>query len=442
MGAFEEQLKQKIRSVLSEENFKTWIEPIEFWEPSEGRLTLRVPNVFFKEWIDENFAPVLKVMVADLLGSPVELDYVVASQDLVSSRPGPQRLSEPVSRNPFNPRYTFDSFVVGPSNQFANAACVAVATNPGRTYNPLFIYGGTGLGKTHLLNAIGNFLLKEKRLPVDTVCYLTAEVFTNELINSIRFERMEQFRNKFRRMQVLLIDDIQFIEGKERTQAEFFHTFNTLYDSMRQIVITSDKAPREIEHIEHRLKSRFEWGLIADIQPPDMETKVAILTRKAEMESIPLPADVAFYIASNADESVRSLEGALTRLKAFSHLYSVPISMELARRVMGHVGPRQEDKPTVEAIIKEVGAFFSVRPSDLKSKRRLRSVVLPRQVAIYLSRKLTEESLQSIGEKLGGKDHATVLHSVKKIDREIRTNRQLRELVEKIEKKLKSSREF
>jgi len=441
MGIFQEDLKARIRLVLSEENFRTWIEPINFDGPVGEILTVSVPNIFFKEWIEENFAPVLTTIVKEMLGRTVKIEYTVVADSVGAERPGVRRPPQWPERSPFNPKYTFETFVVGPSNQFANAACVAVATNPGRAYNPLFVYGGTGLGKTHLLNAIGNFLVKEKHLSAESVCYLTAEVFTNELINSIRFERMDQFRNKFRKMQVLLIDDIQFIEGKERTQAEFFHTFNTLYESMRQIVITSDKAPRDIEHIGHRLKSRFEWGLIADIQPPDLETKVAILKRKADAENVTLPTDVAFFIAANTDESVRSLEGALTRLKAFSHLYGVPISLDLAERVMGQVASRPEEKPSIEAIVREVGSFFSVRPSDLRSKRRIRSIVLPRQVAIYLSRRLTDESLQSIGEKLGGKDHATVLHSIRKIDEEMKRNKELRDLVEKIERKLKSSRE-
>ncbi len=343
------------------------------------------------------------------------------------------------SYSQFNPRYTFENFVVGSSNQFANAACLAVSTNPGKTYNPLFIYGGVGLGKTHLLNAVGNFVVKHGTINPERICYITAETFTNELINSIRFEKMDDFRNRFRKMDIILIDDIQFIAGKERTQAEFFHTFNTLYDNMKQIVVTSDKFPRDIENFEERLKSRFEWGLVADIQLPDIETKVAILNKKAEQEKIDLPLDVAFFIATNSEDSIRALEGTLIRVGAYASLNNTPITTDLVKQIMSHVMKEKNKEITIDMVIKEVCSHFSVNISDIKSNKRIRSIMHPRQIAMYLARKMTDSSLVSIGEKFGGKDHATVLHSIRKIESELNVKKELKSTVEKIIHKLKST---
>ena len=262
----------------------------------------------------------------------IKIEYVLKRDEKAAEEKKKFIVTKNAGYSQFNPRYTFENFVVGSSNQFANAACLAVSTNPGKTYNPLFIYGGVGLGKTHLLNAVGNFVVKHGTINPERICYITAETFTNELINSIRFEKMDDFRNRFRKMDIILIDDIQFIAGKERTQAEFFHTFNTLYDNMKQIVVTSDKFPRDIENFEERLKSRFEWGLVADIQLPDIETKVAILNKKAEQEKIDLPLDVAFFIATNSENSIRSLEGTLIRVGAYASLNNTPITMDLVKR--------------------------------------------------------------------------------------------------------------
>ncbi len=296
-----------------------------------------------------------------------------------------------------------------------------------------------GLGKTHLLNAIGNFLLARQSEGANRITYITAEEFTNELINSLRFEKMDDFRNRFRKMDVLLIDDIQFIAGKERTQAEFFHTFNALYDNTKQIVVTSDKFPKDIPNFEERLRSRFEWGLIADIQPPDLETKVAILNKKAEFENVVLPQDVAFYLASNIEHNVRVLEGSLIRLSAFASLRNMPITMALAKEVMGNIITDKKKEITIDMIMKEVAAYFSIKTPDIKSAKRIKSIMLPRQIAIFLSRKLTSASLVSIGEKFGGKDHATVIHSIKKIEDEMKTKKELRETVEKLEARIKST---
>lgn len=436
------QIKSKLALVVNEDNFKTWIEPVKFLEYRDGKCFVLVPNAFFRDWIIENFEPLLKALLKDMVGTDSRIEYLVKKDEKQKKQEAPKKddTSKKIFQSDlFNPRYTFESFVVGSSNQFANAACLAVANNPGKVYNPLFVYGGVGLGKTHLLNAIGNFILKNGSIRPARISFITAEEFTNELINSLRYEKMEDFRNRFRKMDVLLIDDIQFIAGKERTQAEFFHTFNALYDNAKQIVVTSDKFPRDIINFEERLRSRFEWGLIADIQPPDLETKVAILNKKAESENIHLPQDVAFYLGSNIEDNVRVLEGSLIRLSAFASLHNVPIGMDLAKEVMSHIIKEKKKEITLDIIIKEVSNHFSVKLSDLKANRRIKSIIVPRQIAMYLCRKLTNSSLVSIGEKFGGKDHATIIHSIRKVDDEIKVKKELRELVEKLEDKIKST---
>ncbi len=432
------QIKPRLATLVSEDNFRTWIDPIRFLDCSDGVCSVVIPNAFFRDWIVDNFEPLLKTLLKELTNGDVKIEYLLKKEETKIEKKN-VALKKPVISDLFKPKYTFENFVVGSSNQFANAACLAVANNPGKVYNPLFIYGGVGLGKTHLLNAIGNFLLSHRAMNGNRICYITAEEFTNELVNSLRFEKMDDFRNRFRKMDVLLIDDIQFIAGKERTQAEFFHTFNALYDNTKQIVVTSDKFPGEIPNFEERLRSRFEWGLIADIQPPDLETKVAILNKKAEFENMTLPQDVAFYLASNIEHNIRVLEGSLIRLSAFASLHNVPVSMDLAKEVMGHIIKDKKKEITIDMIIKEVAAHFSIKTSDMKSAKRVKSIMTPRQIAIYLARKLTSSSLVSIGEKFGGKDHATVIHSIKKIEDEIGVKKELRDIVEKIESKIKST---
>jgi chromosomal replication initiator protein len=432
------QIKPRLATLVSEDNFRTWIDPIRFLDCSEGVCSVVIPNTFFRDWIVDNFEPLLKTLLKELTNGDVKIEYLLKKEETKIEKKN-VALKKPVISDLFKPKYTFENFVVGSSNQFANAACLAVANNPGKVYNPLFVYGGVGLGKTHLLNAIGNFLLSHRAMNGNRICYITAEEFTNELVNSLRFEKMDDFRNRFRKMDVLLIDDIQFIAGKERTQAEFFHTFNALYDNTKQIVVTSDKFPGEIPNFEERLRSRFEWGLIADIQPPDLETKVAILNKKAEFENVTLPQDVAFYLASNIEHNIRVLEGSLIRLSAFASLHNVPVSMDLAKEVMGHIIKDKKKEITIDMIIKEVAAHFSIKTTDMKSAKRVKSIMTPRQIAIYLARKLTNSSLVSIGEKFGGKDHATVIHSIKKIEDEIGVKKELRDIVEKIESKIKST---
>lgn len=432
------EIKPKIASIVSEDSFKTWIEPLSFIDLTNQNCRIGVPNAFFRDWVSENFEPIIVTILKDATKEDVRIEYVL-KRDEKAEEKKKVVLRKQTTFSQFNPKYTFENFVVGTSNQFANAACLAVSTNPGKTYNPLFIYGGVGLGKTHLLNAVGNFLVRHGTINPDRICYITAETFTNELINSIRYEKMDDFRNRFRKMDIILIDDIQFIAGKERTQAEFFHTFNTLYDNMKQIVVTSDKFPKDIENFEERLKSRFEWGLVADIQSPDIETKVAILNKKAEAEKIVLPLDVAFFIANNSEDSIRSLEGTLIRVGAYASLNDTPITTDLVKQIMSHIIKDKNKEITIDMILKEVCSHFSVTLGDIRSSKRIKSIMVPRQVAMYLSRKMTDSSLVSIGEKLGGKDHATVLHSIKKIDSELNVKKELKSTVEKIVQRLKST---
>jgi chromosomal replication initiator protein len=330
-----------------------------------------------------------------------------------------------------NARYTFDNFVIGNGNQFARAASLAVAERPSRAYNPLFLYGGVGMGKTHLMHAIGHEV--KRRQPITNICYVSAEKFTNEMINSLRNDRMTSFRDRFRGVDVLLIDDIQFIAQKERTQEEFFHTFNALHESMKQIVIASDRPPKELAEIEDRLRSRFEWGLIADIQPPDLETKVAILQKKAESEQSSLPTDVAMFIASNVRTNVRELEGALVRLIAWCNMNNMEITLQSTQQCLKQFIDTQVRKITIDAIQKSVAENFAMRVSELKQKNNSRAVVVPRQIAMYLAKNLTEASLPEIGRQFGGKHHTTVMHSIAKIDELRRTDKDLNRTINKLQ---------
>jgi chromosomal replication initiator protein len=312
------------------------------------------------------------------------------------------------------PRYTFDTFIVGPSNQFAHAACRAVAETPSRSYNPLFIHGGVGLGKTHLMHAIGHYVVRHH--PSLKLLYISSERFMNEMINALRFDRILDFRSRYRSVDVLLVDDIQFVSGREGTQNEFFHTFNALHDGQKQIVISSDRPPHEIRELEERLRSRFEWGLIADIQPPDVETKAAILKRKAEDEGVPLPDDLAMYLATRVKTNIRELEGSLIRLIAYSSLTTKPLTIELAHDVLKNVLAQEERSVTIDQIQKKVADYYHLKPSELKSRNNAKSVAMPRQVAMYLCKSLTSASLPDIGRSFGGKHHSTVIHSIKKVE--------------------------
>src|SRR6202167_5998919 len=398
-------------------SFATWFRPTRLERAEEDRLVIRVPTRLFKKRLTETYGQLIQAVLTELGRPQLQLEYLCAESQAVpaSVAPPPQaKLDFDAVAHQLNPRYTFESFVVGGSNQFAHAAAQAVADQPSKSYNPLFLYGGVGLGKTHLMQAIGHTL--KKRNPSLRLTYVSAEKFTNEVIASLRFDRMSSFRDRFRTMDVLMVDDIQFIATRERTQEEFFHTFNALYDQQKQIVISSDCPPKEISAIEERLRSRFEWGLIADIQPPDLETKIAILQKKAEREQLRLPDDVADYIARSIKSNIRELEGALIRLMAYSSLTGMEVNLPTAQQVLKAIVEIQEKKVTIEQIQKRVGEHFGLRAQDLKIRSNSKVISFPRQVAMFLVKQLTSASLPEIGKQFGGKHHTTVLHSINKIE--------------------------
>ncbi len=407
-----------IQQQLVHHSFETWFRPLTLGNITGNRLQVHLPNRFFKEWFEEHYVELLRSALEDLLFTRVDIDLAVPNQDPPPPPPPPEtthkrstRRSPPATPS-LNPKYTFDGFVVGSGNQLAHAASLAVAEQISRVYNPLFIYGGVGLGKTHLLHAIGRFVLDRENAV--RISYVSSEKFTNDLINAIRFDATIEFRNRYRSVDVLLIDDIQFIAGKERTQEEFFHTFNDLYNSAKQIVLTSDSIPREIPRLEERLRSRFEWGLIADIQPPDLETKAAILRKKAQAEGVQIPDEVSLFIATNVKSNVRELEGYLVRIVAYASLTNQPITLDLACEVLKELV--DEDRTiTMPRILEVVADFYRIKEKELLSKSRHKSIVLPRQVAMYLCRTHTNASLPEIGTEFGGKDHSTVIHACAKI---------------------------
>ncbi len=430
----------EIKEKIGKQNFETWIAPIRFVAKNKSEVLLEVPNKFFRDWLTEHYLGTLEhslsattkqeikvvFQVNERVTKPLNLEKQTKKEEKEHERP--QRTSNLIQK------YTFSNFVIGASNQFAHAASVAVANQPGDSYNPLFIYGGVGLGKTHLVNAIGHQATTQR--PGLKVVYLSSESFMNELIASLRRDKMDEFKRKFRNVDILIVDDVQFIAGKERTQEEFFHTFNSLYESHKQIVITSDKFPKEIPGIEDRLRNRFEWGLIADIQPPDMETRVAILQKKAEDEGVKLPHDVAIFLASNIDSNVRELEGSLTRLGAFGSLTKATITIDLAKDVLRNTLNWAKREITVENIQKMTCDYFNIKLGDLKAKRRTQNIALPRQVAMYLCRKYTETSFPAIGDKFGGRDHSTVIHASKTIERKIKEDPHMQTTIEKLERNL------
>ena len=431
-----------IKNEISQQNFETWINPVKIVNIEGNNVSLSVPNKFFKDWLIENYHDILSESLSQVLGTSVQITLVVeqsGKKSFVSGQAKGRHMSkksQPRKIHPsINQNYSFERFVVGPSNQFAHAASLSVAELPAQNYNPLFIYGGVGLGKTHLINAIG--IKTISLFPDKTVLYVSAEEFMNELINSIRYDKMQHFREKYRKIDSLLIDDIQFIAGKERTQEEFFHTFNTLHDSGKQIVVTSDKFPKEIEKLEGRLRSRFEWGLIADIQPPEVETRVAILEKKAYENNISIPKDVAHYIASVVDSNVRELEGVLTRISAYSSLTNREIELDLVREVLVNLLESVKRKEvTIDEIIKKVAVKFGLKLSDIKSQKKNKDLILPRQIAMFLSRKLTDKSFPDIGAKIGGRDHSTIIYGNNKIKKLIKNNVKLKNMINKIEESL------
>jgi chromosomal replication initiator protein len=448
------QILSALEKKVIRQSFETWLKPTRYSHSTGRTLYVRVPSPEFQH-IGDKYGDLIQEAI-DLQSLEFDdVSFVTAEED--PSIP-PQRKDggfAPVpahaptappqapARTPeqgrfdwstaaqLNSRYTFDNFVIGNGNQFARAASLAVAERPSRAYNPLFLYGGVGMGKTHLMHAIGHEV--KRRQPSASICYVSAEKFTNEMITSLRNDRMTSFRDRFRTVDVLLIDDIQFIAQKERTQEEFFHTFNALHESMKQIVIASDRPPKELAEIEDRLRSRFEWGLIADIQPPDLETKVAILLKKAESEQVQLPTDVALFVASNVRTNVRELEGALVRLIAWCHHNHMEITLASTQQCLKQFIDMQVRKITIEAIQRAVAENFGMRVSDLKQKNNSRNVVVPRQIAMYLAKQMTEASLPEIGRQFGNKHHTTVMHSISKIDELRRTDKDLHRTLNKLQ---------
>jgi chromosomal replication initiator protein len=439
---------------INRHSYDTWLKPTRYSHVSNGILFVRVPTPEFSQ-VGDKYADLIQEAI-DNLGLDYKDVKFVTSEDDPSNTPirhngglsmhspgGPTLPGAPHatqarfdwdSAAQLNPRYTFDAFVIGSGNQFAHAACQAVSERPSKAYNPLFLYGGVGMGKTHLMQAIGHEV--KRRSPQAAICYASSEKFTNEMINSLRYDKMISFRDKFRNVDVLLVDDIQFLAQKERTQEEFFHTFNALHESMKQIVIASDRPPKELAEFEDRLRSRFEWGLIADIQPPDLETKVAILQKKAEQEKVTIPTDVALFIASNIRSNVRELEGALIRLVAHSSLIGAEITLPYTQQVLKNFIDSQARKVTIESIQKAVAEQFGLRLVEIKAKNNSRSIVYPRQIAMYLAKHLTEASLPEIGRQFGGKHHTTVLHSVDKIEGVRKGDKDLNRLLNKLTEQL------
>lgn len=463
-----ELLKGQLKDKVSQINFNNWFKPITDAFLDGEFLMICLPNKFTADWITDYYVEMIEKEAGALFGRELRVRFNIAEEqkqkkatnghskeiaagpELKTEAPLPVQAPQPraavphravvlpprpASSTPLNPKYTFESFVVGGGNQLAHAAAKAVADLPGGHYNPLFLCGGVGLGKTHLLNAVGIELLRKN--PEFKILYISSEKFMNEFINSVRHDKMNDFRKKFREScDMLLIDDIQFLGGKESTQDEFFHTFNALYDSHRQVIVTSDKFPKEIPGLEERLRSRLEWGLIADIQPPDFETRIAILRKKAESDKIVLPNDVTMYLAREVKSNVRELEGALIRLNAFASLKQSPITLDLAQEVLKNFFPSRENKPfcTVDSIQKAVSDYYQIQMGDLKSPRRMRTLAYPRQVAMFLCKKHLKISFPEIGQRFGGKDHTTVIHACRKIEALLNADPNLQNDLEILEK--------
>jgi chromosomal replication initiator protein len=438
-----ERILAALEKKVNRHSYDTWLKPLRYSEIRGATLFVRVPAPEFRE-MGERYADLIREAIENLELEVKDVEFITADSPAAATAirhnggftppaagPAPQQSRFDFdSAAQLNQRYTFDHFVTGAGSQFAHAAALAVAERPSKAYNPLFLYGGVGMGKTHLMQAIGHQV--KQHYPDFSICYVSSEKFTNELINSIKHDRMTSFRERFRTVDLLLIDDIQFLTGKERTQEEFFHTFNALHESMKQIVIASDRPPKELAEIEDRLRNRFEWGLIADIQPPDLETRIAILQKKAESERVQLPADVTTYIAQNIRSNVRELEGALVRLLAYASLTGVVINLVTAQQVLKNFIDQQSRKITIEAIQKTVAEQFGLRLPEIKAKNNSRQIVFPRQIAMYLAKHLTEASLPEIGRQFGGKHHTTVLHSIEKIDKQRQLDKDLNRTLNKL----------
>jgi chromosomal replication initiator protein len=442
-----QQVLSMIQTKVSKPSFDTWLKSTKAIAFTDTTIVICVPNNFAKEWLETRYAKLISNTIFEYTGRPVDVKFTLESEDnKFDTVPAPSQVTQPVrtsipvtdETNSLNSKYTFDTFVIGAGNRFAHAASLAVAEAPAKAYNPLFLYGGVGLGKTHLMHAIGHYVLEHN--PSARVLYISSEKFTNEFINAIRDNRGESFRNKYRNIDVLLIDDIQFLAGKEQTQEEFFHTFNALHEERKQIIISSDRPPKEIPTLEERLRSRFEWGLITDIQPPDLETRIAILRKKAKAENLDIPNEAMVYIANQIDTNIRELEGALIRVVAYSSLINQDITSHLAAEALKNIIPSNRPKQiTIQDIQQKVGEFYGLKLEDFKARKRTKSVAYPRQIAMYLARELTDFSLPKIGEAFGGRDHTTVIHAHEKIAAALKTDQELYKIIQTISEKIKNS---
>ncbi|CAG7643385.1 Chromosomal replication initiator protein DnaA [Paenibacillus solanacearum] len=441
---------QQVLSILhkrvSKPSYETWLASTRAVVFNETTVVICAPNKFAREWLEDRYTKHIREAVFDLKGKQAEIKFVI-EDDPEAIEHSPPPATAPAKRQPnvpeepfshmMNPKYTFDTFVIGAGNRFAHAASLAVAEAPAKAYNPLFLYGGVGLGKTHLMHAIGHYVLEHN--PGARVLYISSEKFTNEFINAIRDNRGESFRNKYRNIDVLLIDDIQFLAGKEQTQEEFFHTFNALHEERKQIIISSDRPPKEIPTLEERLRSRFEWGLTTDIQPPDLETRIAILRKKAKAENLDIPNEAMMYIANQIDSNIRELEGALIRVVAYSSLINEDITSHLAAEALKDIIPSSRPRViTIQDIQQKVGEFYGLKIEDFKARKRTKSVAFPRQIAMYLAREMTDFSLPKIGEAFGGRDHTTVIHAHEKISVALKTDQELYKVIQNIIEKVKN----
>lgn len=434
-----------IRTKLNKPSFDTWFKATKAIKFTDTQLLITGPNFFIVNWLEENFTNFVSSIVLREMGNQVNVKFITEEEatqteiEAMNLQISPTRVAiydEPTS-NMLNPKYKFDTFVIGSNNRFAHAASLAVAEAPAKAYNPLFLYGGVGLGKTHLMHAIGHYILEHN--PTNRVVYTTSEKFMNEFINAIRDNHGENFRNKYRNIDILLIDDIQFLAGKEQTQEEFFHTFNALHTDNKHIVLSSDRPPKEIETLEERLRSRFEWGLITDIQPPDLETRIAILRKKAKADNLNIPNEAMIYIANQINTNIRELEGALTRIVAFSTMTNQDITTHLAAEALKDLIPSSRPKTiTIQDIQHRVGNFYGLKMEDFKARKRTRAIAFPRQIAMYLSRELTNYSLPKIGEAFGGRDHTTVIHAYDKITQHLQEDQELYQIVQDLINKIKN----
>lgn len=432
-----------IEQKISKPSFDTWLKSTEARTLTDDTVIVDVPNEFARDWLEGNYTELIEDILYDITGAHLNVKFVIPNtetpqvEEKVEQKKRPTTSTETNFSTMLNPKYTFETFVIGSGNRFAHAASLAVAEAPAKAYNPLFIYGGVGLGKTHLMHAIGHYVLENN--PGANVLYLTSEKFTNEFINAIMENKATEFRNIYRNVDVLLIDDIQFLAGKEQTQEEFFHTFNALHEHNKQIIISSDRPPKEIPTLEDRLRSRFEWGLITDITPPDLETRIAILTKKAKADGLEIPNEVMLYIANQIDTNIRELEGALIRVVAYSSLVNADIDTALAVEALKDIIPnRQPKKITVKAIQELISKEYNIKMEDFAARKRTQSIAFPRQIAMYLSRKLTDLSLPKIGEEFGGRDHTTVMHAFNKIEDLMKEDPEFKNTIEALKEKLKS----